>query len=337
MREIDFRFNPYRNEISLSIDGRDEAASNAFSELPALRKYPLSCWAFRHGSWRGLRHYLQDLGRGEPLSIEFSGRACDYKVLRCALEGDEEREFELFFGVSFHTDNEMLRMRELECTLRSVWQPELRDIHPYHCQTRQIIETSLNRLEQVRKWQIEVVTSLDDPKVKEFLAFSSYPALILGDVLEDPGHLVWLERCLERMERTAHSLIVLDPSKTRETPLRTLCRRLGLSVVEKDSPDVEMERRRIEELYLSPLVVGETIKDLSTLVEAYAVLASHYDHECQEMADFKPVSGSGVEITQEQVQAYNVRKEHINWLNGWRSSVKTWQEEVNQLWRIRKG
>ncbi len=85
---IDIRYDPATIHTQAAINGVVSDKKDIYSFIFPVKDYPLQCWIYKNGSWRGIAKYMKDIARGEDLEIVFEGRNLDFVDFKSVIEGD---------------------------------------------------------------------------------------------------------------------------------------------------------------------------------------------------------------------------------------------------------
>ena len=90
--ELELRYAPAGRETTILIDGMMTDPKDIYGFLYPVRHMLLQCWLEPSGSWPGLARQLEELRRGDALTLTFRGREADWEDLSRALAGMEDLE-----------------------------------------------------------------------------------------------------------------------------------------------------------------------------------------------------------------------------------------------------
>jgi hypothetical protein len=88
MMRIDIRYDPATIHTEATINGIVSDKKDIYSFIFPVKDYPLQCWIYKNGSWKGITKYMKDIARGEDLEIVFHGRKLDFTDFKSVIDED---------------------------------------------------------------------------------------------------------------------------------------------------------------------------------------------------------------------------------------------------------
>ncbi len=118
---IDIGYDPAAVHTDAAINGIVSDNKDIYSFIFPVKDYPLQCWIYKNGSWKGIAKYISDIARGDDLEIVFQGRELDFKDFKKIIdEYPWQQELKITFAekaVEYGKAEKMLQTASAELEL----------------------------------------------------------------------------------------------------------------------------------------------------------------------------------------------------------------------------